>query len=107
MPPAPPYYAVIFTSRSSNMREGYETMAREMEETAARQPGFLGLETASENGKSVTVSYWRDLDSIQQWKAHPRHMEAQKRGREEWYAAYQIRIAQVGREYQYEAGGKT
>lgn len=74
-------------------------MAREMEETAAKQPGFLGLDSAREEDKSITVSYWRDLESIRKWKAHRRHQTAQKLGREKWYAAYRIRIAKVEREY--------
>ena len=103
--PAPPYYAVIFSSRPSASREGYENMAREMETTAAKQPGFLGLETASESGNSVTVSYWRDLESVRRWKSHRRHMEAQRLGREKWYSSYRIRIAKVEREYGMEERG--
>ncbi|MGI9306666.1 MAG: antibiotic biosynthesis monooxygenase family protein [Gammaproteobacteria bacterium] len=99
MPPAPPYYAVIFTSRSAAFREGYEDMAREMEETAARQPGFLGIDSVCENGTGITVSYWRDLESVKQWKNHPRHLVAQKTGREKWYDNYRVRIAKVEREY--------
>lgn len=102
--PAPPYYAVIFTSRAAAARGGYDEMAREMEETAAKQPGFLGLDSAFENGGSVTVSYWRDLASVQKWKQHRRHQLAQKLGREKWYAAYRVRVAKVEREYGMDGG---
>jgi hypothetical protein len=35
---------------------------------ATRQMGFLGLETAQDKkGKQVTVSYWKDVDAIEQW----------------------------------------
>lgn len=96
--PAPPYYAVIFTARQTDDLRGYAETAREMEKLAAQQPGFLGMETARET-IGITVSYWRDLTSIKNWKANLQHLQAQKRGREQWYAQYKVRIAKVEREY--------
>ncbi|MGI9297624.1 MAG: antibiotic biosynthesis monooxygenase family protein [Gammaproteobacteria bacterium] len=96
--PAPPYYAVIFTSRRAADLRGYAEMADEMELLAARQPGFLGLESTGEK-IGITVSYWRDLESIRRWKNEVRHREAQRRGREQWYADYRVRVARVEREY--------
>ena len=81
--PPPPYYAVIFTSIRTEGDRGYAEMAARMVELAARQPGFLGVESAREE-LGVTVSYWRDLESIKQWKAQAEHMEAQRLGREQW-----------------------
>jgi hypothetical protein len=43
--PAPPYYAVIFTSQRTSGDQGYGLMAERMLELAARQPGFLGVES--------------------------------------------------------------
>ena len=100
--PPPPYYAVIFTSLRAPGGDGdYAKMAAEMEELAAKQPGFLGLETAREK-TGITVSYWRDLEAINRWKENLRHREAQRQGREKWYAAYFIRIAKVERDYDFE-----
>jgi antibiotic biosynthesis monooxygenase (ABM) superfamily enzyme len=65
--PAPPYYAVVFTSVRTDVDEGYAEMAAAMAELAARQPGYLGIESARE-GLGITVSYWRDLDAIAAWK---------------------------------------
>ena len=97
--PKPPYYAVIFSSVLNDDHSGYREMAAEMEELASQQPGFLGFEAAREDGRGVTISYWRDMDSIRNWKSHARHLHAQKLGREKWYAEYRVRIAQVSREY--------
>ena len=44
--PEPPYYAVIFTSRRTEVDNGYDAMAARMVELAAQQPGFLGVESA-------------------------------------------------------------
>ena len=50
----PPYYAVIFTSTLVPDATGYADMAQTMEELAARQPGYLGIESAREEiGVSV------------------------------------------------------
>jgi heme-degrading monooxygenase HmoA len=97
--PSPPYYAVIFTSqRTATDADGYARMAERMICLAARQPGFLGIERARQE-VGITVSYWRDLQSIKSWKADAEHLEAQRLGREEWYAAFKVRIARVEREY--------
>lgn len=96
--PEPPYYAVIFTSLRTAGDEGYGRMSDRMVELAAKQPGFLGVESAREaNGLGITVSYWKDEDSIQAWKAHLEHAVAQRLGKEKWYAAYSLRVARVER----------
>ena len=96
--PAPPYYAVIFTSHRTESDDGYSEMAARMVELAAQQPGFLGVESARE-GVGITVSYWADLESIAAWKGHAEHLIAQERGREVWYSEYKTRIAKVERDY--------
>ena len=96
--PEPPYYAVIFTSQRSDSLDGYAETAARMLELAAAQPGYLGVESARED-LGITVSYWRDLESIRAWKAQAEHREAQRMGRQQWYSRYQTRIALVERDY--------
>jgi len=96
--PKPPYYAVIFTSRQSGDTTGYSDMAKKMTTLAKLQPGYLGVESARED-IGITVSYWRDLESIKQWKNQAEHLEAQAVGKSRWYSAYTTRIALVERDY--------
>ena len=96
--PAPPYYAVIFTSQQTGNSEGYAQMAQRMVELAQQQPGFLGIESAKES-IGITVSYWKDLESIRQWKKNAEHLQAQSLGKERWYSNYTTRIALVEKEY--------
>jgi heme-degrading monooxygenase HmoA len=96
--PEPPYYAVIFSSLQSDDLDGYAATADRMLELAAEQPGYLGVESARE-GLGITISYWRDLESIRRWKANAEHLEAQKAGRDRWYSNYKTRIALVERDY--------
>lgn len=96
--PAPPYYAVIFTSTLSEDTEGYEAMAAQMISLAETQPGFLGIESARE-GLGISVSYWTDLESVRNWKLCSEHLAAQKLGKQRWYASYKVRVAKVTRDY--------
>ncbi len=95
---ATPYYAVIFTSILNKDHQGYEEMAEKMEALAKLQPGYLGFESAR-NEIGISVSYWKDLESIKLWKQHTEHLLAKKLGKQQWYKNYQIRIAKVERDY--------
>jgi heme-degrading monooxygenase HmoA len=96
--PPPPYYAVIFTSEASADREGYPAMSERMQELAREQPGYLGFEAARDE-IGVSVSYWKDLESIQGWHKNLEHREAQRLGRDKWYDKFTLRICLVEREY--------
>ena len=102
-PPAP-YYAVIFSSTLSDNAEGYSSMADRMVALAREQEGFIDVESASRtsDGFGITVSYWRDLESIRKWKNVSEHAAAQRMGRDAFYKNYRLRIARVEREYSLE-----
>ena len=102
--PRPPYVAVIFTSQRADAHPevdaAYTRAADEMEALAARQPGYLGIEsTRGADGLGITVSYWATEADARAWKAVHEHADVQRRGREEWYSAYQVRVATVTRDY--------
>ena len=102
--PAPPYYAAIFTSLTTELEaDAYAAMATRMFELAANQPGYLGVESAkSPGGLGITVSYWKTREDIEQWKANADHQIAQQKGREVWYSSYALRIAFVEDSYSFE-----
>lgn len=98
--PEAPYYAVIFTSERTEIEEGYGETADRMVELASQQPGFLGVESAR-NEIGITVSYWKDLESIKNWKMNAEHTIARETGRTDWYKAFKVRIAKVERDYDF------
>lgn len=98
--PHPPYYAVIFSSVRTDEDNGYARMSEKMVELASKQDGFLGIESARE-GLGITVSYWRDLESIQKWRENTDHQYAREKGREIWYKSFTARIAKVERDYSF------
>ena len=96
--PEPPYTAVIFTGLPSADQQGYSHMSETMLELAARQPGYLGVESAREES-SITVSYWATEQDAANWKQVAAHLVAQERGKQVWYDDYRVRIATVTRDY--------
>lgn len=99
--PKAPYYAVIFTTLMADDLNDYEEMAAKIEGLAKQQEGYLGIESArSEVG--ITVSYWKDVDAIINWKNNIEHTEARNLGREKWYQKYQLRVCKVERDYGFE-----
>ena len=91
---------VIFRARIKHLDEDYSAMARRMRELALQEFGCLAFHAVTAGEEEVALSYWPDEASIQAWHQHPEHQEAQRLGRERWYAAYSVQVAQVGREYQ-------
>ncbi len=101
MTPKLPYYAVIFTSIRTDDDNGYVEMAQKMEDLAKIQEGFLGVESAREQ-IGITISYWKSLDAISNWKKQTDHVFAQQKGIKDWYSFYKVRICLVEREYEFE-----
>lgn len=96
-----PCYVAVFTSRRATAHDAaYQATAERMPLLAEAQDGFLGMDSVrNADGLGITVSYWRDLESIAAWKAQPEHVLAQRRGASEWYAQFELRIARVERAY--------
>lgn len=95
--------AVIFTSRRTGDDDaGYAEMADRMDALAARQPGYLGIDTVrADSGAGITVSYWADHAAARAWKRHAEHLVAQQLGRQRWYDRYTVRVATVERSYEF------
>ncbi|WP_248752471.1 antibiotic biosynthesis monooxygenase [Pseudomonas sp. MWU15-20650] len=101
--PAPPYYAVIFSSLRTDGDQGYGQAATRMLELAHEQPGFLGVESAREDGLGITVSYWDSEAAILAWKQQVEHRAVREQGRSTWYSAFHTRVCRVERAYGFDA----
>lgn len=69
-----PYYAVIFTSKRTDLDLGYVEMSEKMVELAQKQEGFLGIEFArNEIGITVFILELVRSDSAleSKFRSHP------------------------------------
>ena len=76
----------------------YEEMAAEMERLARASPGFVEVKAfKAEDGERLTLVWWQDKETLRQWATNVHHLQAQRMGREKWYAYYKIEVAEVVR----------
>jgi heme-degrading monooxygenase HmoA len=103
---------VLFRSRlTAAAADGYAEMAQEMDARARAMPGFVDMKffTAAD-GERLTVVWWQDEETMAKWREDLRHREAQRLGREQWYAEYTIEVAHVVRARRFdrsEASART
>ncbi|NRB40858.1 MAG: antibiotic biosynthesis monooxygenase [Pseudomonadales bacterium] len=102
MPPEKECFAVIFTGTKSENTKGYDEAAMAMFKLATEQEGFISIEFSQMGETSITVSYWHSLESIQNWKNHPKHKIVQEKGNSTWYKNYTVKVAKVLREYSFD-----
>jgi len=96
-------YAVIFEVRPRPGREGeYLALAQSLRSELEKIDGFISVERFAslyQEGKILSLSFWRDEAAVERWRTHVQHRAAQRRGREEIFADYRIRVAAVMRDY--------
>jgi len=95
---------ILFRSKlTSQAGDDYEAMNAEMESLVRQNPGFIDVKSyKAEDGERLTVVWWRDEESLREWRQQVRHRAAQKTGREKWYQYYKMEVASVTRESAFE-----
>lgn len=95
--------AVIFeVMPQADRRETYLQMAAALRAELERMDGFVSIErfeSLSQPGKILSLSFWRDEESVRQWRNLESHRRAQAQGRGHIFADYRLRVAQVLRDY--------
>ncbi len=95
--------AVIFEVRPREGRAGrYLDLAAALRPALEHLDGFLSIErfrSLSDPDKLLSLSFWRDEDAVREWRNTPLHRATQAEGREEVFADYRLRIADVMRDY--------
>lgn len=80
------------------MEERNRALVTELLVDAAKIDGFLSKETFLSRdtpGKVVTLSYWKDAESLKTWMQDPEHRKAIPLGRKELFTHYNIHVAEV------------
>jgi heme-degrading monooxygenase HmoA len=95
--------AVIFEVWPADGRKGaYLDLAAELKPLVEAIDGFVSIErfqSITEPGKMLSISFFRDEKSIEQWRGVAEHRRAQAKGRAQLFADYRLRIAHVIRDY--------
>ncbi len=95
--------AVIFEVIPHEGRaEDYFDLAAALTPEVEGIDGFISVErfqSTTDPNKYVSLSFWRDEAAVAAWRAHAGHGLAQKRGKEEIFADFRIRVAKVLRDY--------
>ncbi|MBI3441326.1 MAG: antibiotic biosynthesis monooxygenase [Proteobacteria bacterium] len=97
------HYVTIFRSRlKPEYQEEYSIVANRMSDLVHMIEGFVGYKTfTAADGERVTIAEFDSAQSQDVWRRHPEHLEAQKKGREKFYAEYHIQVCSLVRDYSH------
>lgn len=65
-------------------------------------PGFLSARSyRADDGDQISLIRFASADALRAWRDHPEHREAQRRGRDEFFAVYDVEVCEVARSYAF------
>ena len=100
--------AVIFEVMPKPGRAGrYFKLAEQLREQLECFDGFISIErfqSLANEGKYVSLSFWRDKKAVERWYAVEEHRAAQEEGRTGIFKNYRIRVAEIFRDYDMTSG---
>src|SRR3954454_22374118 len=95
--------AVIFEVwPASGRKEDFLTLAASLRAEVEQIDGFISVErfeSLYEEGKLLSLQFWRDHAAITVWRNHLKHRRAQALGRGGMFADCRLRIAKVVRDF--------
>lgn len=95
--------AVIFEVQVAQGKTSeYLDIANEIKPLLSKIEGFISVErfqSLTNEGKVLSLSFWRDEEAIQEWRALESHRFAQSKGRGGVFENYRLRVAGVMRDY--------
>jgi heme-degrading monooxygenase HmoA len=95
--------AVIFEAFPKEGKwEEYLDIAASLRSELNKIEGFISIErfqSMTNNEKVLSLSFWRDEQSVAQWRNVELHRQAQADGRSSVFNDYRLRVANVLRDY--------
>jgi heme-degrading monooxygenase HmoA len=96
-------YAVIFeVEPKPGRKQDYLDIAAALRPALEKIDGFISVErfqSLANEGKILSLSFWRDAEAVKRWREHEQHHRAQLKGRAEVFADYRISVVDVVRQY--------
>jgi heme-degrading monooxygenase HmoA len=95
--------AVIFEAMPAPGRQQeYLDLAAGLRPHLEKMDGFISIErfaSLTNEGKILSLSFWRDEDAVRRWRGVEGHRAAQAKGRGGVFSDYRLRVAGVIRDY--------
>jgi heme-degrading monooxygenase HmoA len=95
--------AVIFeVVPAAGRKDEYLDLAASLRPELEKLDGFISIErfaSLSQEGKILSLSFWRDEEAVIRWRCMKDHRNAQMRGRAGIFTDYRLRVAGVVRDY--------
>ena len=95
--------AVIFeVTPAPGRKQEYLDLAASLRPELEKTDGFISIERFAsliDEGKVLSLSFWRDEESVRRWRELEGHRAAQARGRGGVFSDYRLRVANVLRDY--------
>ncbi|MDU8928183.1 antibiotic biosynthesis monooxygenase [Alisedimentitalea sp. MJ-SS2] len=95
--------AVIFEVWPTDGRKAeYLDIATGLRDELMQHDGFISVErfeSLTEPGKMLSLSFFRDEESVTAWRQRSEHRQAQGKGRGGVFRDYRLRVAHVLRDY--------
>jgi heme-degrading monooxygenase HmoA len=100
---------ILFRSKlTAEAEQDYQDTNDELESLVRQNPGFIDVKSfKAEDGERLTVVWWKDKESLREWRELPRHREAQTTGRKKWYEYYKMEVATIDRVTEFERGERA
>ena len=98
----------VFRSRlMPGLREDYVALVDRMVELAASMPGYISHKGFfAEDGERCTIVEFELEEAQRAWRMHPEHRDAQRMGRDAYYAAYSLQICELKRESKFDRAAR-
>jgi heme-degrading monooxygenase HmoA len=80
----------------------YFETAAQLRPALEKIEGFISVErfqSLSRSGVFLSLSYWEDEQAVLRWRNQGEHRSSQQAGRDQVFANYSIRVANVVRDY--------
>ena len=90
----------VFRSRlKPGAQEEYTKWATRMSELACKMPGYVSHKVfVADDGERVTIVEFESEEAQRAWRMHAEHVQAQKKGRADFYSEYRLQICTVQRD---------
>lgn len=84
------------------VREDYVALVDRMVELATSMPGYISHKGFfAEDGERCTIVEFESEEAQRTWRMNAEHRDAQRKGRETYYASYCLQICEVKREAKF------